>query len=214
MHSCQQRRLGSASFVFTTFGLRRRPRLAGRSGRRRHPSCRLSPSANNGHRGTLTATGPRSGFIIVFVWPRAAQIVGNCDLAWHLFSAAAKPSSGGQVKLGKRRYSGDCPMDGHAISFGPFRLLAAQRLLLEGDKPVRLGSRAFDILTALVERAGEVVGKEELIARAWPQTVRRRSESEDPGQRLAPRPRRRPRRPSLRRHRSGTGLQFRRAGTP
>jgi predicted ATPase len=41
---------------------------------------------------------------------------------------------------------------------------------LEGDKPVRLGSRAFDILSALVERAGEVVGKDELIARAWPQT--------------------------------------------
>jgi DNA-binding winged helix-turn-helix (wHTH) protein len=34
---------------------------------------------------------------------------------------------------------------------------------------VRLGSRAFDILAALVERAGEVVGKEQLIARAWPQ---------------------------------------------
>jgi len=61
-------------------------------------------------------------------------------------------------------------MDGHAISFGPSRLLAPQRLLLEGDKPVRLGSRAFDILAALVERAGKVVGKEELIARAWPQT--------------------------------------------
>jgi predicted ATPase/DNA-binding winged helix-turn-helix (wHTH) protein len=57
-----------------------------------------------------------------------------------------------------------------AISFGPYRLLAAQRLLLEGDKPVRLGSRAFDILTALVERAGEVVSKEALIARAWPAT--------------------------------------------
>src|SRR6202040_2198703 len=61
-------------------------------------------------------------------------------------------------------------MNGHAISFGPFRLVAAQRLLLEGDKPVRLGSRAFDLLTALVERAGEVVSKEELIARAWPKT--------------------------------------------
>jgi predicted ATPase/DNA-binding winged helix-turn-helix (wHTH) protein len=60
-------------------------------------------------------------------------------------------------------------MDGPVISFGPFRLLAAQRLLLEGDKPVRLGGRAFDILAALVERRGEVVGKEELIARAWPQ---------------------------------------------
>jgi predicted ATPase/DNA-binding winged helix-turn-helix (wHTH) protein len=57
-----------------------------------------------------------------------------------------------------------------AISFGPYRLVAAQRLLMEGNQPVRLGGRAFDILTALVERAGEVVGKEELIARAWPTT--------------------------------------------
>jgi predicted ATPase/DNA-binding winged helix-turn-helix (wHTH) protein len=61
-------------------------------------------------------------------------------------------------------------MEEHAISFGTFRLLAAERLVLEGDKPVRIGSRAFDILAALVERAGEVVSKEELIARAWPQT--------------------------------------------
>ena len=61
-------------------------------------------------------------------------------------------------------------MNGQEISFGPFRLLAEQRLLLEGDRPVRLGSRAFDILAALVERPGEVVGKEQLIARAWPQT--------------------------------------------
>jgi predicted ATPase/DNA-binding winged helix-turn-helix (wHTH) protein len=61
-------------------------------------------------------------------------------------------------------------MNGQEISFGPFRLLADQRLLLEGDRPVRLGSRAFDILVALVESPGEVVGKEQLIARAWPQT--------------------------------------------
>src|ERR1700722_1057949 len=61
-------------------------------------------------------------------------------------------------------------MDAQAISFGRFRLFAEQRLLLEGDRPVRLGSRAFDILAALVERPGEVVGKEHLIARAWPQT--------------------------------------------
>ena len=39
----------------------------------------------------------------------------------------------------------------------PSILEYANALLLEGDKPVRLGSRAFDILTALVERAGEVV---------------------------------------------------------
>src|SRR5204862_55922 len=56
---------------------------------------------------------------------------------------------------------------GTAISFGPFRLLAARRLLLEGDQPVRLGSRALDLLTVLAENAGRVVPKEELIARVW-----------------------------------------------
>src|SRR5882724_10981954 len=61
-------------------------------------------------------------------------------------------------------------MNGRAISFGPFLLLAEERLLLEGDRPLRLGGRAFDILVFLIERAGEVIGKEELIARAWPQT--------------------------------------------
>jgi DNA-binding winged helix-turn-helix (wHTH) protein len=54
-----------------------------------------------------------------------------------------------------------------AISFGPFRLVPAKRLLLEDDNPVRVGSRALDILTALVERPGELVGKDELLARVW-----------------------------------------------
>lgn len=54
-----------------------------------------------------------------------------------------------------------------AISFGPFSLLPAQRLLFEGDKPVRLGSRALDLLIALVERPGELVGKHELMASVW-----------------------------------------------
>jgi predicted ATPase/DNA-binding winged helix-turn-helix (wHTH) protein len=61
-------------------------------------------------------------------------------------------------------------MNRRAISFGPFLLLAEQRLLLEGDRQVRLGSRALDILVFLIERAGDVVGKDELIARVWPQT--------------------------------------------
>src|SRR3954449_6341494 len=61
-------------------------------------------------------------------------------------------------------------MDGQAIAFGPFRFLPAQRLLPEGDNPVRLGSRAFDILATLLERPGEVIGKDELVSRAWPKT--------------------------------------------
>ena len=54
------------------------------------------------------------------------------------------------------------------ISFGPFRLLPTQFLLLEGDKPVSLGSRALEILIALLERPGELVSKEELMDRVWP----------------------------------------------
>src|SRR6266566_3228495 len=61
-------------------------------------------------------------------------------------------------------------MDEQAISFGPYRLLAAERLLLEGDQPVRLGSRAFDILATLLQRPGEVIGKDELISLTWPKT--------------------------------------------
>src|SRR6476661_4635938 len=44
-----------------------------------------------------------------------------------------------------------------SFSFGPFRLLPRQHLLLQNDKPVSLGSRAFEILIALVEHAGELL---------------------------------------------------------
>ena len=54
------------------------------------------------------------------------------------------------------------------IAFGPFRLLPTQFLLLEGDKPVPLGSRALEILIALLERPGELVTKQELMDRVWP----------------------------------------------
>jgi predicted ATPase/DNA-binding winged helix-turn-helix (wHTH) protein len=55
-------------------------------------------------------------------------------------------------------------------AFGPFRLFAAQRLLLEHEKPLRLGSRALEILTVLLENPGALVTKEELVARVWPDT--------------------------------------------
>jgi predicted ATPase/DNA-binding winged helix-turn-helix (wHTH) protein len=57
---------------------------------------------------------------------------------------------------------------GKAVTFGPFRFLPAQRMLLEGDKPLPLGSRALDILNLLLERPGEIVRKDEIIARVWP----------------------------------------------
>nr|WP_315398827.1 winged helix-turn-helix domain-containing protein [uncultured Duganella sp.] len=57
------------------------------------------------------------------------------------------------------------------LAFGPFLLTPALRTLTRAGRPVPLHGRAFDLLLALVERAGEVVGKDELIARVWPSTV-------------------------------------------
>src|SRR6266478_5926304 len=62
-------------------------------------------------------------------------------------------------------------MDEETFAFGSFRLIPAQRMLLEDGKPLRLGSRAFDILVSLVESAGETIGKDQLIARTWPDAV-------------------------------------------
>ena len=68
-----------------------------------------------------------------------------------------------QLKAGKPAGAPVC-----VISFGPFRLLPAQLLLLVGDKPVPLGSRALHILMVLLERPGELVTRQELMARVWP----------------------------------------------
>jgi DNA-binding winged helix-turn-helix (wHTH) protein len=54
------------------------------------------------------------------------------------------------------------------VSFDRFRLIPTQFLLLEDEKPVPVGSRALEILIVLVERPGQVVTKQELMARVWP----------------------------------------------
>src|SRR5258705_5768238 len=56
-------------------------------------------------------------------------------------------------------------------SFGPFRLVAAGRMLKSAADPLPVGRRALDILIAVVERAGEVVSRNELISRVWPDVI-------------------------------------------
>lgn len=58
-----------------------------------------------------------------------------------------------------------------SVSFGPFRFHDKTRLLEKDGVPVKLGSRAVDLLRLLVDRAGEVVSKNELLAHAWPNLV-------------------------------------------
>lgn len=62
------------------------------------------------------------------------------------------------------------PTPAGVLCFGPFRLQRRERLVMNGDQPIELGGRAFDLLATLTERPGEVITKRELIARAWPRT--------------------------------------------
>jgi len=57
------------------------------------------------------------------------------------------------------------------LQFGEFRLLCANRLLLRRSEPVRLGGRAFDLLTVLARRSGSVVSHAEIYRSVWPKTV-------------------------------------------
>jgi predicted ATPase/DNA-binding winged helix-turn-helix (wHTH) protein len=61
-------------------------------------------------------------------------------------------------------------MSDRSLSFGPFELFPQRRALLEGGKPLRLGSRALEVLIVLVEHAGELLSNKDLLARAWPDT--------------------------------------------
>lgn len=58
-----------------------------------------------------------------------------------------------------------------SFQFGPFSLDPSARSLQKGGADVAVGSRAFDILVALVEASGKVLGHRELMAIAWPGLV-------------------------------------------
>lgn len=59
----------------------------------------------------------------------------------------------------------------HPYFFHHYQLLPAQRRLLSGEQPVKLGSRAFDMLVVLVERHDRIVPKHELMDLVWPKLV-------------------------------------------
>ena len=51
----------------------------------------------------------------------------------------------------------------HLLEFGPFRIDPEQRLLWRDQQPVALSPKAFDLLLVLIERAGQVVLKNDLM---------------------------------------------------
>ena len=57
------------------------------------------------------------------------------------------------------------------LSFGPYRVKRANRQLYRGKQLVNMTGKAFTALCYLVERAGQLVTKNELFASVWPGTV-------------------------------------------
>ena len=55
-----------------------------------------------------------------------------------------------------------------ALEFGRFQMLLRRRQLIADGVPVKLGTRAFDVLSVLLEADGSLVTKEELLSRVWP----------------------------------------------
>src|SRR5437588_1172941 len=56
----------------------------------------------------------------------------------------------------------------HLYIFGSYRLDADERVLLRDGQPVTLPPKDLETLLVLVERAGHIVGKEELLEKVWP----------------------------------------------
>ncbi len=56
-------------------------------------------------------------------------------------------------------------------SFGPYVLDAGRGILLRGANRVALTPRTLDLLAVLVERAGEILDKDELIKQVWSGTI-------------------------------------------
>ena len=61
--------------------------------------------------------------------------------------------------------------DEFVFRFGPFELSPTRRLLTKDGRAVKVGSRALDLLIALVENAGSVIAKDELISRVWTRVI-------------------------------------------
>lgn len=62
--------------------------------------------------------------------------------------------------------------DGERLyDFGPFRLDAENHTLAREGRPVTLTRKALEMLIVLVEHGGDVLAKEELLRRLWPDTT-------------------------------------------
>jgi DNA-binding response OmpR family regulator len=108
----------------------------------------------------------RNALCIIFVQAKRQHLYNNLNAFW----LRTRKLSRFGLPDGTMTSDQSDETTNEVVAFGPFRLFVGRRLLLEGEAPVRLGSRARNILVALVEKPGQVLSKQELLARVWPDT--------------------------------------------
>ena len=62
-----------------------------------------------------------------------------------------------------------------SYEFDRFRLDAVERVLWRDGAPMKLGPKVIETLIVLVENAGHIVEKNELITRVWPDSLSKRA---------------------------------------
>ncbi len=63
------------------------------------------------------------------------------------------------------------PLTGPTYLFGPYKLIPGERVLLRDSEKIQLTPKSFDLLLLLVEAAGHLKSRQELIQALWPTTV-------------------------------------------
>jgi predicted ATPase/DNA-binding winged helix-turn-helix (wHTH) protein len=81
--------------------------------------------------------------------------------------AAANARLHGELRGSRSEAATAQPAFDGVVEFGPFRLRPAERVLEKDGVPLKIGSRALDVLTTLIEHAPQVVSKRDLMAHAW-----------------------------------------------
>jgi len=120
------------------------------------PTCRIGNAPRATHVLRFAGQGARKQEIVAFGSLRSEPVRLNLGRGRALEGHTATTSLGAGYEV---------------LAFGPFRFDPLRHVLREGDKPIRLRSRALGILLALVERAGETVSMNELHARVWRNSV-------------------------------------------
>jgi DNA-binding response OmpR family regulator len=140
---------------------------------RLHPDAVLvGPDADAGDRKQFIRDVAADGTTrcLLYLAPRTDIADALDALAAGAHDVIAPPHSAGSILLRiavlrSRATAGRGP--GRSISWGRLTLDLTSRQVLEGDRPLTLSGREFELLLHLLEARGRVVSREELLAAIW-----------------------------------------------